>query len=208
MASPSPPTADSGRLRWRAPPPPVSTAPPPPDLHRHRFDSPGPVASSALRADSLLRLGFRPAATALRRSSCATRPATLGCWRRCPPSPQAGVARRGWCRGTLVPPVPPPPPRITANPPSWATPLSLTLWLYVLLDASHWLWLVILHWLGCCDDSFSYATVGYGTVMCNIILWLCWCDWCSYDSVVLCAVVLPFECLDHSNMSELLGCSY
>jgi hypothetical protein len=47
-----------------------------------------------------LRLGFRPAAAALRRS-------TSGCWRRWPPGPRAGVARRGWCRGTLVPPLSP-----------------------------------------------------------------------------------------------------
>jgi hypothetical protein len=57
-------------------------------------------------------------------SSNHHRPGLLCCCRRWPPGPRAGVAWRGWCRGTLVPPLSPPPPR--RRPHLYELPLSLT----------------------------------------------------------------------------------
>jgi hypothetical protein len=89
-----PPPAGSGELRPLRPSPMFVGKPAPADLPRHRADLPASFSDGC--AEHLLRLGFRPSAIVLRRSS--------RCRRRRPPSPRAAVAWRGWCHGTLVPP--------------------------------------------------------------------------------------------------------
>jgi hypothetical protein len=86
MASPSPPTAGSGWLRWCPPPLPVSTVPPPPDLSRHAARSAQRLLCSPRWTP--LRLEFRPAAAGLRR--CSGWP-SLGTSYLLPPPPHYGA---------------------------------------------------------------------------------------------------------------------
>jgi hypothetical protein len=73
--------------------------------------------------------------------------------------------------------------------------LSLTLWLYTLLDASHWLMLVTLYWC-CCSGAIYLSNWSSSSGLCYGAL------------LLLYAVMPPIGWLNHPSMCDLLLCSY